>query len=305
MSEKPLILDIKGNSLDDGPGIRSVVFFKGCPLSCRWCHNPESKSPRLEILFDAAKCVACGACARVCSRGAPSAGNPFFVDRDRCELCLACTGVCPAGALSPAGRRMEPAEIVEKVLRDKPFYDNSGGGVTFSGGEPTLFMNFLAGLLKALKEKGVHTLIETCGLFNPDQFKTLVLPFIDTIYFDLKLVDPGAHREYCGANNEQILENLARLHTLSHSGRFEIIPRLPLVPGITALDKNLAAAAEYLNTHRIPRLLLLPYNPLWSEKLPKLGIKNPYLPEHPLMNWLPREEMEKCKAFFSQYGIHC
>ncbi|MBS3942815.1 MAG: glycyl-radical enzyme activating protein [Dethiobacter sp.] len=304
MSKKPLILDIKGNSLDDGPGIRSVVFFKGCPLSCRWCHNPESKSPRLEILFDAAKCVACGACAWVCPRGALSAENPFFVDRDRCELCMACAGVCPSGALSPAGRRMEQAEIMEKVLRDKPFYDNSGGGVTFSGGEPTLFMPFLAGLLKNLKEKGVHTLIETCGLFNLDRFKALVLPFISTIYFDLKLVDPGAHQEYCGAGNNRILENLARLHTLSRGGRFEIIPRLPLVPGITALGENLAAAAEYLSAHRITRLNLLPYNPLWIEKLTKLGLKNPYPAEHPLMNWLPQEEMEKCKALFSRYGIH-
>ncbi len=159
----PLILDVKGNALDDGPGIRSVVFFKGCPLSCVWCHNPESKKALPELAFDAKTCAGCEGCLAVCEAGARSRRIPGYVDRRVCQQCFACAAVCPLGALAQVGPVMPVEGLVEKLLRDKPFYDTSGGGVTFSGGEPTLFMPFLSSLASALQAAGVSTLLETCG----------------------------------------------------------------------------------------------------------------------------------------------
>ena len=142
INHRPLILDIKGNSLDDGPGIRSVIFFKGCPLACTWCHNPESKRFEAEISFDAKACIGCDACLSACPQDALSRDNPFFIDRRRCDLCFRCIDACHSGALSRVGQEMGIAEIVARVLDYKPFYDTSGGGVTLSGGEPTVYMDF-------------------------------------------------------------------------------------------------------------------------------------------------------------------
>ncbi|MEW5785162.1 MAG: glycyl-radical enzyme activating protein [Bacillota bacterium] len=303
MAAYPLIVEIKGNSLDDGPGIRSVIFFKGCPLSCSWCHNPECQSARRELMFDPEKCIGCGSCIERCPRQALSRENVFFVDREACELCFSCCAVCPAAALAPVGRRMEPGEIAARVLKDKPFFDNSGGGVTLSGGEPTMQMAFMVELLEALKEKGVHTLIETCGLFELAEFRRLALPLIDIIYMDLKLIDSGLHKRFCGADNAVILENMVRLHELSRSGKFSIIPRLPLVPGITATAANLAAAAQFLRRHGFKESRLLPYNPLWGEKLYRIGLPNPYAKEHPMMHWLPKEVLERSTQLWKEYGL--
>ena len=159
----PLILDIKGNSLDDGPGIRSVIFFKGCPLSCVWCHNPESKKTGAEIAFDGGRCIDCGTCREVCPEKALSRENPFYIDRSRCPLCFDCVQACPSGALEQVGKEMSINEILEKIVPDKPFFEVSDGGVTLSGGEPTLFMDFAAKLLVALKQQKIHTLVETCS----------------------------------------------------------------------------------------------------------------------------------------------
>jgi pyruvate formate lyase activating enzyme len=193
----PLILEIKGNSLDDGPGIRSVVFFKGCPLSCRWCHNPESKSPGIEIGFDAGECIACGTCLETCQETALSQDNPFFIDRSRCNLCFACVDTCPSGALSQVGSPMTTDAILQAILKDSVFFHNSGGGVTLSGGEPTMFADFTSDLLKALKEAGIHTLVETCGMFDLGLFEKKLYPFVDMIYYDIKLMDAKAHMASC------------------------------------------------------------------------------------------------------------
>lgn len=244
--KKPLILEIKGNSLDDGPGIRTVVFFKGCPLSCVWCHNPESKRTGPEISFDPKLCVGCGACAEVCAEKAIDASSPGRVDRSRCTLCYDCADECPSGALSRVGRPMEVEEVVEEVAKDLPFFRTSGGGVTLSGGEPTLFMEYAGELLARLKEAGVNTLLETCGLFDFEAFERGVLPHLDTVYFDLKLMDPGQHARHCGTGNEVILENFRRLTAATADGAPDVLARLPLVPGITATGANLEAVAEFL-----------------------------------------------------------
>jgi pyruvate formate lyase activating enzyme len=304
MTDKyPLILDIKGNSLDDGPGIRSVVFFKGCPLSCVWCHNPESKKAGPEIAFDPAECVGCDTCLTVCPEKAMSRKNPFFIDRDRCTLCFACVDECPSGALSRVGREMTVDEIVAAVARDKPFFNTSGGGVTLSGGEPTLFPDFLARLLAALKAEGIQTLLETCGQFDGTAFINNILPLIDIIYYDIKMMDSQAHKIRCGVGNQRILENFIRLNERAGSKKFILLPRTPLIPEITATTENLTAIAEFLAGNGIQKTQLLPYNPLWTAKSRKIGIIAPLPTNSGTDKWIPHEKLMAYRSIFSDRGI--
>ncbi len=298
---RPLILEIKGNSLDDGPGIRTVVFFKGCPLSCVWCHNPESKRPGPEISFDARACVGCDRCLEACREGALNRSNPAYVDRDRCTLCFECVDACPSGALSRVGRFMEVPEVVSAVLKDLPFFSTSGGGVTLSGGEPALFMDYCSSLLEGLKSEGVHTLIETCGLFDIDEFDSKLLPHVDTVYFDLKIVDPAAHREQCGTRNDVILENFTRLFERSLDGGLELLPRVPLIPGITATGANLAAVASFLREQGATKVAVLEYNPLWVEKNLKIGGERPA--GRAWDSWMEREAVRRCRDAFAGLEI--
>jgi pyruvate formate lyase activating enzyme len=298
MNKAPLVFSVKGNSLDDGPGIRSVIFFKGCPLNCVWCHNPESKSPDPELSFDAQKCVACDTCIQTCKEGALSRDNPFFVDRAKCTLCFECAKNCPSGALSRVGEEWTIDKLVAKVVRDKPFYDTSGGGVTFSGGEPTLNLAFLAELIAAIKAQGIQTLVETSGLFDLDRFAAAVLPHTDTIYMDIKLLDAGEHKHYCGVDNQRVLENFARLHEMSRSGRFEIIPRVPLIPGITDRKENLEAIAAFLREHGANQIRLLPNNPTWHQKCLTIGTESAFGQDSPMRQWLPQEKLEQCRNIF-------
>ena len=305
VGKAPLIIDIKGNSLDDGPGIRSVIFFKGCPLACVWCHNPESKKAGVEISYDAPSCIGCGACRDVCRRGALSAGNPFYIDHERCDLCFACAEACPSGALARVGKAMTLSEILERVLPDKPFYDTSGGGVTLSGGEPTLYPEFASELLLALKDQGISTLLETCGHFNPDTFMDLLYPHVDAIYFDIKLMDSAAHKAYCGRTNGRILDNFRHLVEVSRKDGKPLLPRTPLIPGITDTPENIQAIAWFLKGHGIEEASLLSYNPLWHEKSRKLGVDNPYTTDKAMTSFLDRRTLERCKAVFAAAGIQC
>lgn len=301
--KKPLILDIKGNALDDGPGIRSVIFFKGCPLDCVWCHNPESKKPDPEISFDPKECVGCGACLGACPEKALSFDFPYRIDRTRCTLCMACAEACPSGALAPVGKRMEVQDIVSGILRYKPFFDTSGGGVTLSGGEPTLFPEFLSELLKSLKASGVHTLLETSGQFSRESFEKLILPFVDTIYMDIKFVSPHLHKKYCGISNDRILDNFRRLNALKEEAGIEILPRTPLVPGITDTRENLSAIAGFLRDQNVENASLLAYNPLWHDKNFKIGAENILGREEILTKWMTKERIGECEAVFEDAGI--
>lgn len=303
MTEQPLVMEIKGNSQDDGPGIRSVVFFKGCPLDCVWCHNPESKAPGQELSFDGDACVDCGECLKACPRGALSRENPFYVDRDLCDLCGECVEQCPSGALSLVAEAMEAEEIAAKILKDKPFYEMSGGGVTLSGGEPTLFMDFLSALLKKLKQEGVHTLLETCGLFSFDRFETLILPHVDQIYMDIKFADPDLHARHCGVRNEKILENFTRLAALSQNGGPGILPRTPLIPGLTDDPENLSAIADFLKSRNVTRAGLLAYNPLWLDKTRKIGVTSELQSDGKMRQWMDRDQVSRCEAVFRDRGI--
>jgi pyruvate formate lyase activating enzyme len=302
-SAAPLIFEIKGNSLDDGPGIRTVVFFKGCPLSCVWCHNPEGKAAGQEIAFDARVCIACDTCLGVCGPKALSRENPCFIDRKRCTLCFQCVEACPSGALSRVGNDLSVADVMRKILPDKPFFVNSGGGVTLSGGEPTLFMDYTSELLKALKAAGIHTLLETCGLFPFHAFERKLLPWLDAVYYDLKIYDWDDHIRYCGVSNEKIVKNFERLVDAAAGSDLTLLPRIPLIPDMTDTEANLRAMAGFLKSLDVHRIAVLSYNPLWFEKCAKIGADAPFRTDPAKKTWMSSERVNRVKEIFEEYGI--
>ncbi len=299
----PLILEIKGNSLDDGPGIRSVVFFKGCPLDCVWCHNPESKRASIELSHDGNTCIACGACIKACQEKAITKKKKGFINRSRCTLCFECIDVCPSGALSRVGSQMPLPDVISRLLADKPFYDTSGGGVTLSGGEPTIAMEYISELAAALKKEGVPVLLETCGLFDINIFLDRVYPHLDEIYFDIKIFDDAEHKKYCGASNKKILENFSILQERFLDGGVPILARTPLIPGITDGAANLEAIASFLKEKKVSRTSLLAYNPLWHEKNSKIGVENPYSKKKTMKTFMKEVEIERCRQIFRNADI--
>jgi len=274
-SRRPLVVDVKRGSLADGPGIRTVVFFKGCPLRCVFCHNPETQQPEPEIAFAVAHCIRCGACVRACSRAALELDAPSRINRSRCDLCGLCAGACPGPALRLVGKYWTVEELAELLLRDTPFYRHSGGGVTLSGGECTLFPEYLHALLCTLKERGIHLALQTSGYFDYETFSAKILPWLDLIFFDVKFIDPGLSAKYLRRPNERILDNLRRL--LAQSS-VEVRPRVPLIPGITDSRENLTAIVDYLLRCGAANVALLPYNPLGLEIYARLGRPTPDLP---------------------------
>ncbi len=302
---KSLILEIKGNSLDDGPGIRTVVFFKGCPLNCVWCHNPESKKAVMELSWDKKECIGCLACAKICPENAIDIHNVNFVDRIKCTLCFKCVEVCPSGAMSKVGTEMTVEDILQQLLKDKPFFDISGGGVTLSGGEPLMNISFASELLQQCKNNAIHTLVETSGYFNWNEFETCIAPYCDMVYYDIKLIDEEEHKKYCGVSNEKILSNFKKLVGLSKMSGIKVVPRIPLVPGITAKEQNLTGIAAFLQECGMHNVELLRYNPLWPEKCVKVG--NNTIIDKTLTQWMPHEEYERCKRIMSEVNVtmHC
>lgn len=294
----PYLVEIKGNALDDGPGIRSVVFLKGCPLRCSWCHNPEAIALAPELSFDAAQCVQLGDCAPACPSGAIRLDGPLRIARSRCTQCFACVDACASGALSRVGRGLTVAQVLAALRPYIPFYRSSGGGVTLSGGEPTLYPHYCAELLRGLRAEGIHTLVQTCGHFSFDSYQKQLASHIDLLYFDLKLADDAEHRRHCGRTNRVILDNFRRLAAQAHRGGAAVLFRIPLVPGITATERNLAALAALLRANGVQRLALLPYNPLWGEKSTKIGQA-----PAPVAHWQSGAELERCKGHFSDFQL--
>jgi len=307
LNSAPLILDIKGNALDDGPGIRSVVFFKGCLLDCQWCHNPESISRTAEISFESQKCLgraSCeAACEKTCSQQAISHARTNLIDRDRCTLCYQCVDACPSTAIAQVGEPMSVDDLYQKLVKYKPFYDSSGGGVTLSGGEPTLHMDYVSALLKKLKAQGIHTLLQTCGLFPFDKFMARLYPWLDAIYFDLKLYDDQRHRDYCGTSNKVILSNFVKLQALSLEGGVELLARTPLVPGKTDSESNLKAIASFLKQHKVTHIELVRYNPIWHDKRTKLGYQDKSESAEALKKWMSQTSIDQCEAIFHDAGL--
>lgn len=301
---KPLILDLKCNSLDDGPGIRTAIFFKGCPLNCVWCHNPESKKVYEEIAFDASICIGCGQCVSVCKENALDKKNKYYIDREKCTLCYACVDTCPAKALTRVGKGIEIDELVKKALSDKTFYDVSGGGVTLSGGEVTMYPEWAGELAKKLNENGIKVLIETCGLFDYEKVSEHMFPYVNDIYCDFKIFDEELHKKYCGVSNNLIKENIEKMIDESKQGHFTLKLRVPLIPGITDTDDNLEKIAAFMAKHEITNTELLPYNSTWYGKNDKLG-KELCDELKGVDKWQSEEQMKHMKGIFISKGIEC
>ncbi|HSV31777.1 MAG TPA: glycyl-radical enzyme activating protein [Atribacteraceae bacterium] len=269
---KGLIFDIQHYSLQDGPGIRTTVFLKGCPLRCRWCHNPESQDMFPEIGFSENKCQRCGACEEFCPRKACSLHHPFRVDRRLCDVCGRCVLPCPSSALEIIGREVTVKEVVAEALKDEVFYFQSGGGVTISGGEPLRQGNFVTELLFALKALGYHLTLDTSGYSRGDESDLRQLlalaPDLDLILYDLKLIDEQKHREYVGVSNQTILENAC---ILGVKYPHKVVFRYPLIPGLNDSISDIKALGTFLS--RFPRcaLEILPYHRLGVGKYRKTG----------------------------------
>lgn len=267
-----LIFDIRRYAVHDGPGIRTTVFLKGCPLSCWWCHNPESQSAEPQLMFREARCAHCGACAQACPQAAIAwQGGLPVTEAARCTRCGACTRACPAGARELTGQDLNVPQVMALLRRDVAFFDQSGGGVTLSGGEPLDQPEFSAALLRACQAEDIHTALDTCG-YAPWEVLDEVRTHTDLFLYDVKLMDDDLHRRYTGVSNRLILENLRRLAGLGH----KIILRVPLIPGITDGEDNLRAIAELARSlPNTPRVDLLPYHDAARLKYQRLGIAYP------------------------------
>ena len=283
-----VIFHIMRFSVHDGPGIRTAVFFKGCPISCWWCHNPESQNLEPEVLYSPDRCRLCGDCAAACPHGAiERTGERIAVTAD-CQLCATCVDACGAEARSVAGRIMTVSEIVAEIERDLVFFDESGGGVTFTGGEPFGQPELLEALLGACREQRIHTAVETCGAAARDSVLRLA-GLADLLLYDLKILDPARHRQYTGAPNRNILENL---EALVAAGR-PVIVRIPVVPGVNDGARDVRAACDYLAKLDLTRVELLPYHRAGTEKYRRLGreyrMENTKTPTGDAMNTIAAE----------------
>lgn len=262
-----IVFDIQRTSLHDGPGIRTTVFLKGCPLRCLWCHNPESTAPAPELSFSRDKCVDCMACVEVCPQGAQRvvAGH-HHLDHDTCAVCGRCVPECASGALSIIGEEMTVAQVMSEVEADIPYYAHSGGGMTLSGGEPMFQFDFSLELLQAARGKGIHTCVETCGFASRERYATMA-PHVDLFLFDYKGTDPDLHRTHTGVSNERILANLDLL-----CGAGSVSLRCPLVPGVNDLRSHLQGIANL--AARYPDLAaveIMAYHEYGRDKGPRVG----------------------------------
>lgn len=272
-TERGTVFDIKRFAVHDGPGIRTSVFLKGCPLHCPWCHNPEGLSPQPQLIFTPEKCIGCGGCVQVCPRGAHRLVNGRHrldwdrVDPRQCADCGACVEGCYAGALRLAGRRTTVAEVMDEVLRDRPFYESSGGGITLSGGEPLAQEGFCEGLLRAARSEGIHTALNTTGCASWTQVAAL-LPFLGLVLYDLKHMDRERHIALTGMSNEPILDNLRRLDAAGQA----IWIRVPLIPGWNDEASNFHALGQFLSSLKhIQRMEILRYHRLAGSKYGQIG----------------------------------
>lgn len=270
MTEKTygIVTDFKRFAVHDGDGIRTTLFLKGCPLRCLWCHNPESMGIAPQTAFYSAKCIHCGQCVRVCPNHAQRMlDGVHILDHTRCTGCGRCAAVCGTAALQSFGREMTLEQVMEHLLLDRLFYETSGGGITLSGGEPTMQPGFALAILKTCKQEGLNTALDTCGLADGFVYEAL-LPYVDTFLFDVKHIDPEAHERLTGHRNDKIVHNL---RLLSDSGA-EIEVRIPLIPGCNDDEATLRSIGGLLAELHIRRVRVLPYHDFARSRYEALGM---------------------------------
>ena len=291
-----LITDIQRFSLNDGPGIRTTVFLKGCNMRCEWCHNPETISHKKEIMFYENKCIGCGRCLEVCPSGVHIAKDgKHIIDREKCTLCGKCVSECYAEALVFSAKEMTSDQVVAEVLQDKVYYDESKGGVTLSGGEVTCQKDFALEIVEKCKAKGIKTAIETNLLIPFEQIKE-ILSAVDLVMLDVKIFDNESHKKHTGVSNAQVLENLKKLDGLG----VPFIVRTPLIPGISDSEENLSAIAGFIAGFKnLSHYELLNFNPLGASKYKSLSSENKFEDARPF----EKSKLEAVAERLSEFGI--
>lgn len=291
---KGTIFNIQRFSLHDGGGIRTIVFLKGCPMRCAWCANPESQTQAVELSVKSMYCIGCKSCEKCCPNGAiHCAVESPHVDRARCTVCGKCEQVCNAGALTLLGYEVTAEEIFQQVMLDKPFFDASNGGITFSGGEPLMQPVFLREALQKFKAANLSTVVETCG-FAPRETFEYIYHLVDTFYFDVKLMDSERHKKYTGVSNQLILSNLKYLREVGA----RVFVRMPLIPGVNDSEENLLSTGEYLKKIDVHEMQLLPYHSFGASKYPTIGRTYTFCSRTPT-----GEEMEYAKNILVGCGV--
>ncbi len=300
------IFDIQRFSVHDGPGIRTTVFFKGCPLRCVWCHNPESQKSTVSVAYYRDKCILCGACGSVCEKSCHlfnDTGNTqspvHLFNRKGCASCGACAEICPVGALEKLGKGISADEIMSEVMRDALFYKNSGGGLTVSGGEPLMQADFLTELLTLAKEKGIHTCIETCGFADPETVKK-VASFTDLFLFDIKETDSERHRLFTGVPLEPILKNLRLIDSLGIS----TVLRCPLIPEKNLRDEHLRGIASLCaSLKHVTEINVMAYHTLGSSKYEALSMTDGMKGIPPMSDETKKECIKKITEELCALGV--
>ncbi len=291
------IFNIQRYSVQDGPGVRTTVFVKGCPLRCHWCSNPESQKTQLQISHRNTLCDRCGRCLEACPRDAISLHRGGVrINRGNCDNCGACVTACYPGALEVLGREATEEEVLAEARKDALFYRNSGGGVTVSGGEPLSQPEFVAGLLDRCQQAGLHTTVDTCG-YAPASALEMVLPYVDLVLYDVKHMQEEPHRRATGVSNKRVLANAV---IIARAG-VSMIFRLPLIAGINDSEDNIRATARFAQELGVRRLDLLPYHRFGATKYTNLdrryrlaGLASP-----------PDDQVERLKAIVESMGLEC
>lgn len=291
---KGLIFNIQKFSLHDGPGIRTTVFMKGCPLRCEWCCNPESQNNYPEVMTLDIKCIMCGNCIKACPKGAISVVDGMRnINRGKCDECQKCAEVCPSEGIATSGRYYSCDELMKEIEKDRVFYKNSGGGVTFSGGESLAQWEFLLTMLQLCKAKRIHTCLDTTGYAFWGILEK-VLPYVDLILYDLKHLDDECHRKRTGVSNRLILENLAKVAETKR-----VWLRFPLIPGYNDSEDHIKQIGELAKSLGVEKVTVFPYHRLGETKYSRMG--RVYLAESVLTP--TDEDMEKQKEYLQNYGL--
>lgn len=287
------IFNIQKFSVHDGPGIRTTVFFKGCPLKCLWCHNPESQNINTQILYDRDKCVLCGTCEKICPKKAIKIENNKLTTDESCDCCGQCVIYCIQGARQIAGKVYTVDDVMKEVLKDRVFYEKSSGGVTLSGGEPLIHIDFVEELLKKLKDNNIHTAVDTCGAVSFENLKRAA-KYTDVFLYDIKLMDDEKHVEFIGMSNKLILENIIKLSEIHNN----INLRMPIIEGVNGDEEHIIKTIEFIEGLNISKVNLLPYHDIAKHKYKKLG----KVYEDDRMSKPSDEKMQKFKEMFENKG---